>query len=81
MDEQEIVTRLTEIFKDVFDDDALVIKSNMTARDVANWDSLSHVRMILTVEKQFGIRFSSAAVGSISNAGELIEMIKSYEQI
>ena len=56
----EIYKKMTEIFRDVFDDDTLVVTPDMTADDVAEWDSLNHIRLILTVQKAFEVKFSAA---------------------
>ncbi len=73
--EDAIYSRLTEIFQDVFDEDDLVIAPDMTADDVSGWDSLSHVRLILTVSKAFNIKFSASEVASFKNVGELASAI------
>lgn len=75
MSEDAIYDRLTEIFQDVFDEDDLVIAPEMTADDVSGWDSLSHVRLILTVSKSFNIKFSASEVASFKNVGELASAI------
>ena len=54
METNEIVSRLTPIFRDVFSDDDLVVSDGMTAADVPTWDSLSNINMIIAVEKAFG---------------------------
>ena len=59
MENNEIVSRLTPIFRDVFDDDALVVSEGMTAADVPTWDSLSNINMIIGVEKAFGVNSAS----------------------
>jgi acyl carrier protein len=76
MQNEEIKSRLTPIFRDVFGDDALVVSEALTAEDVPAWDSLSHLNMIVAVEKAFGIRFSVRDVRSLKNVGELIELVK-----
>ena len=76
MQTEEIKSRLTPIFRDVFDDEALIVSEGMTAEDVAAWDSLSHLNMIVAVEKAFGVKFSVRDVRSLKNVGELIDMIK-----
>ena len=53
MTEAEIYDRMTGIFRDVFEEDDLVLTPQMTANDVADWDSLSHIRLILSLEKAF----------------------------
>jgi acyl carrier protein len=76
METNEIVSRLTPIFRDVFSDDALVVREDMTAADVPTWDSLSNINMIIAVEKTFGVKFSIKDVRSLKNVGELLELIK-----
>jgi acyl carrier protein len=67
---------LTPIFRDVFNDDALVVSDGMTAADVPTWDSLSNINMIIAVEKAFGVKFSIKDVRNLKNVGELLELIK-----
>jgi acyl carrier protein len=76
METNEIVARLTLIFRDVFDDDALVVSEGMTAADVPTWDSLSNINMIIAVEKAFGVKFSIKDVRALKNVGELLALIK-----
>jgi acyl carrier protein len=55
MDEPQIYARLAEIFQDVFDEDSIDVSPELSAKDVDGWDSLTHIRLILTVEKAFKI--------------------------
>ena len=75
METNEIVSRLTPIFRDVFNDDALVVSEGMTAADVPTWDSLSNINMIVAVEKAFGVKFSIKDVRNLKNVGELLDLI------
>jgi acyl carrier protein len=76
METNEIVSRLTPIFRDVFNDGALVVSEGLTAADVPTWDSLSNINMIIAVEKAFGAKFSIKDVRNLKNVGELLELIK-----
>jgi acyl carrier protein len=76
METNEIVSRLTPVFRDVFNDDALVVSEGMTAANVPSWDSLSNINMIIAVEKAFGVKFSIKDVRNLKNVGELLELIK-----
>jgi acyl carrier protein len=76
METNEIVSRLTPIFRDVFSDEDLVVSDGMIAADVPTWDSLSNINMIIAVEKAFGVKFSIKDVRSLKNVGELLELIK-----
>jgi acyl carrier protein len=73
----DIYEAITPIFRDVFDDDALEIGPETTADDVDGWDSLSHIRLIVSLEKDLGVKFSSAEVGGLKNVGELATLIRS----
>jgi len=72
----DTLTRLTAVFQDVFDDDELVISRDTSAKDIENWDSLTHVTLIVKAEKEFGMRFTSAQVAGLQNVGELIDLIE-----
>jgi acyl carrier protein len=74
--EDPIFTRLTSIFREVFDDDDLVLKPEMTANDVDGWDSLVHIRLILSVQKAFGVKFSSVEMSRLKNVGDLVVLTK-----
>ena len=76
MEKSEIESRLTPIFRDVFNDDALVVTEDMTAAEVPTWDSLSNINMIIAVEKAFGVKFSIKDVRNLKNVGELLDLIK-----
>lgn len=76
MEKSEIESRLTPIFRDVFNDDALVVAEDMTAAEVPTWDSLSNINMIIAVEKTFGVKFSIKDVRNLKNVGELLDLIK-----
>jgi acyl carrier protein len=76
METNEIVSRLTPIFRDVFNDDALVVSEGMTAADVPTWDSLSNINMIIAVDKAFGVNLSIKDVRALKNVGEPLELIK-----
>ena len=72
----EIYQRLTRIFHDLFDDDSIVVTPRLTADDVAEWDSLRHIQLILAVQKAFKIRFSAADTANLKNVGELAALIQ-----
>jgi acyl carrier protein len=76
VEKSEIEWRLTPIFRDVFNDDALVVAEDMTAAEVPTWDSLSNINMIIAVEKAFGVKFSIKDVRNLKNVGELLDLIK-----
>jgi acyl carrier protein len=67
--------RLTDVFRDVFDDDDLTITRETTADDVEDWDSLMHIKLILKVESVFGLRMNAADATGLKNVGQLLDLI------
>jgi acyl carrier protein len=66
---------LQEIFRDLFDDDTIVITDTTSAKDVPGWDSLKNVRLIVQIEKAFKIRFGTGEVVGLNNVGELLALV------
>ncbi|MBP6223654.1 MAG: acyl carrier protein [Rhizobacter sp.] len=77
MSNDALYAKLTAIFHDVFDDEGIVVTPELTADDVDEWDSLSHIRLVLAIEKKFGLKFSAAEVGRLKNVGEFASLIAS----
>ena len=72
---EAVLQKLTGVFREVFDDPALVATAAMTAKDVKRWDSLSHIDMIVAVEEAFGVRIATREATSFKNVGDLARMI------
>jgi acyl carrier protein len=71
-----LLSGLTTVFREVFDDDELELKPEMTADDVDGWDSLAHIRLILSVQKAFGVKFSPVEMNRLKNVGDLIALTR-----
>jgi acyl carrier protein len=67
--------KLQEIFRDLFDDDNIVLTDKTSAQDIAGWDSLTNVKLIVRVERAFKIRFGTGELVEIQNVGELLALI------
>jgi len=74
--EEQTLDTLTQIFRDVLDDDELVLKRELTAKDVDGWDSLTHIRLLVTIERMFKIKFTLPEVRELKNVGELADLIQ-----
>lgn len=72
----ELKEKLQEVFREVFDDDEIVIFEEMTAKDIEDWDSLMHIQLIVAIEKAFQVKFSTKDVKDIKNVGEFMELIQ-----
>ncbi len=75
MQPDNVLVPLREIMVDVFDNDDLEIDENTSADDVEEWDSLSHIRLIVAVERKFGVKFKNSEIESLKNVGDLAKLI------
>lgn len=76
MNRNEIVENLTNVFHEVFNDNTIVLRDDMTAADVENWDSLTHMLMITKVEEVFGIKFKLKELNKLKMVGDLVGVIE-----
>jgi acyl carrier protein len=76
-----IISEVTEVMRDVFGDDDIVLTETTTAGDVDGWDSLMHLNLVIGLERQFKIRFSTAEIAQMKepgqNIGTLVQLIAS----
>ena len=77
MPETEIYENLTTIFRDVFLRDDLVLTAELSAKDVADWDSFKQIEIIIAVQEQFGINFRTRELDSLNDVGDLVRLIAS----
>lgn len=77
MERNTILEQLNEIFIDAIDDEDIRLTYETTANDVEGWDSLTHIQLVVAIEKHFKIRFTSNEIQSWKNVGELIDSIES----
>lgn len=75
MDKNQIYEQLTEIFQDVLDNEEIVVTAETNAEDIEEWDSLSNIQLVVAIEKQFGVKFTSAEIIKWSNVGDMVESI------
>lgn len=80
MDRANILKQVNDIFLEVLDDEDLVLSDEMTASEVEDWDSLNHIQLVVAIERQFRIRFSSKEIQSWANVGELVNCIQSKQR-
>ncbi len=76
MNSEDAYPKLTEVFRDVFDDDSILVTPELTAADVDEWDSFNHIRLVVAVEKKFNMKFSAAEVQRLKNVGEFVALIQ-----
>lgn len=75
MERQEIFEKLNEIFCDVLDLDEVELTDETSAEDIEEWDSLSHIQLIVAIEKEFKLKFTSKEIMGWKNVGEMVDCI------
>lgn len=75
MDKNEVLKQINLIFRDILDNESLVITEFTKADDVEEWDSLTHIQLVVAIEKHFKVRFTSREIQSWKNVGEMIDCI------
>ena len=75
MTESDILAKLTELFRDIFDDEALTITPETTAEDVEGWDSVNHITLVVAIEQAFRVKFKTAEIESLKNVGDLVKLV------
>ena len=71
-----VLDAVTEIIRDLFDEYDGPVSSTLTAHDVAQWDSLGHVQLLVMIEQRFGIKFTTSEIEGLKNLGNLIALIE-----
>jgi acyl carrier protein len=75
MTREEVFLTVTAVFRDVLDNDRLVLEEKTTADDVEDWDSLTHIQLVVAVEKRFRIRFGSREIRGWNDVGGMVDSI------
>jgi len=72
---EQVLKEVNEIFIDVLDNEDIELEYETTADDVEDWDSLTHIELIVDIEKHFDIKFTLTEVQGFANVGEMCEAI------
>lgn len=73
---EAVFGRLQELFRETFDDPDIVIFDEMTAEDLDDWDSITHITLVISVEQAFGVRLNAAEIGDLENVGAMIRLLR-----
>ena len=77
MNREELLKTLNEIVAENFDDDSIVLTEESTAADVAEWDSLENINIVMACERQWNIKFDLNEIAEMKNVGKMIDVIAS----
>ena len=75
MTREEAYERLTKVFRDVFDDEGIVLCDETTSDDIEDWDSFEHINLVVAVEDEFSFKIPMGKVITMKNVGEMVDII------
>ncbi len=74
------IDRLTKVFREVFENDCITLTPELGAKDVTNWDSFNHINLIIALEGEFSISFTTDQIAGMQNVGELVKILNNNGQ-
>ena len=75
MTREDVYKRLTDVFREVFDDESISLRDETTAADIEAWDSFEHINLVLAVENEFAFKIPMGKVITMKNVGEMVDII------
>lgn len=75
MTRETVYERLTEVFREVFDDEEIILNDGTTADDIEDWDSFEHINLVVAVENEFSFKIPMGKVVTMKNVGEMVDII------
>jgi acyl carrier protein len=75
MERNDVLKKVNDVFKDILDNDNIILRDETTANDIEEWDSLAHVQLVVAIERSFKIRFTSREIQSWENIAEMLDCI------
>jgi acyl carrier protein len=75
LDREEILNHVQNIFRDIFDDDFMIVEDKTNSEEVEDWDSLNHINLVSAIEKELKIKFSLGELTSLKDVGEMVDLI------
>lgn len=76
MTRETIFEEFTAIFRDIFDDDSIVLTDMTTASDIEDWDSLEQINLLVAIEKKFSVKFKLSEVSHLANVGDMVSLVE-----
>ena len=75
MDKNDVLLKVQDIFRDILDNEEITLGPETVADDIEEWDSLTHIQLIVAIEKAFNVKFTSKEILSWKDVGEMIDCI------
>ena len=76
MTRDEVHKNVQEIFRDIFDEDDLIVNDRTSSDEIEDWDSLNHINLVSAIEKEFHIRFALGELQTLKDVGAMIDLME-----
>jgi acyl carrier protein len=73
--QEQLHAHLEDLFQKVFNDDTLILRDDLTAADIPEWDSMNHINLMFGIEEAFGVQFTGDQLAEFANIGELKDFL------
>lgn len=80
MTQDDMLNTVQEIFRDIFDDDDLVVERSSNSDNIGEWDSLAHINLVTAVEKEFKVKFALGELMSLKDVGDMIDLVAAKQK-
>jgi acyl carrier protein len=80
MSREELFKKVQEIFRDIFDDDSLIIDDSTNSSDIDDWDSLNHINLVVAIESEIDIKFSFDDLATLKDVGAMLDLMMVKKQ-
>ena len=80
MTREYVYEKMNEIFRNVFDDDSIVLDDETSADDIEDWDSLEQINLVVSIENEFEMMFDMNEIANLANVGEMVDLILSKDK-
>jgi len=75
MTREEVFDGVQDIFRDIFDEDDMIISDTTSSDKIEDWDSLNHINLVSAIEKEFEIKFSLGELITLKNVGAMVDLM------
>jgi acyl carrier protein len=75
MNRAELFEKVQEIFRDIFDDENLIIEESTNSNDIDDWDSLNHINLVVAIESEVNIKFNFDELATLKDVGAMLDLI------
>ena len=76
MTREEMLLKITNVFIEVLDEEDIRLTEQTSANDIEEWDSLTHIQLVVGIEKAFNVRFTSSEIQQWKNVGEMMDCLE-----